>query len=163
MWVARVNGLARAAPEPSCFPSRLATVAFAMSQQMVQLELDEKDKESFQEMQTSMNQARQEIALIDATLRKRTTEKREAELILAELSTMGSDTTAYKQVGKMFLQTPIDDLKVFLDTKTERCIKECDALTEKRSHVTQAAEKLQVDFQQFVKEHIYQQQAGATA
>eukprot|EP00962_Isochrysis_galbana_P045378 scaffold17835_cov129-Isochrysis_galbana.AAC.2 len=76
---------------------------------------------------------------------------------------MESDTTAYKQVGKMFLQTPIDDLKGFLDTKTERCIKECDALAEKRSHVTLAAEKLQEDFQQFVKDHIYQHQAGTTA
>mmetsp|Transcript_26448 Transcript_26448/g.33012 ORF Transcript_26448/g.33012 Transcript_26448/m.33012 type:complete len:135 (-) Transcript_26448:127-531(-) len=133
-----------------------------MSQQMVQLELDEKDKESFEEMQTSMGQARQEIAMLDANLRKRTTEKREAELILSELSTMSSETAAYKQVGKMFLQTPIDDLKSFLGTKVERCTKDCETLTEKRSHATQAAEKLQEDFQQFIKEHIYQQQ-GAPA
>jgi len=134
-----------------------------MAQHMVQLELDEKDKESFQEMQTSMGQARQEIAMLDANLRKRGAERREAELILDELSTMGPETAAYKQVGKMFLQAPIDDLKNYLGTKAAQCTKDHEAITEKRKHVTEAAEKLQDDFQQFVKEHIYQQQSAAPA
>lgn len=130
-----------------------------MAQQMVQLELDEKDKESFTEMQQSMNTARQELTVLDTNLRKRATEKREAELILAELSPLGLETPAYKQVGKMFLQSPIEDLKAILSTKVDQCRKDHEALSTKRTHITEAAEKLQVDFQQFVKEHIYQQQA----
>lgn len=129
---------------------------FAMS--MVQLELDEKDKESFSEMQQGMNQARQELAMVDGNMRKVATERREAELILAELSGMGPDTAAYKQCGKMFIQSPIDQLKGSLTTKAERCQKDHDALSEKRKHVTEAAGKLQEDFQAFIKEHLYTQE-----
>ena len=135
---------------------RQRSASVAMS--MVQLELDEKDKESFSEMQQGMNQARQELAMVDGNMRKVATERREAELILAELSGMGADTAAYKQCGKMFIQSPIDQLKGSLTTKAERCQKDHDALSEKRKHVTEAAGKLQEDFQAFIKEHLYTQE-----
>ena len=89
---------------------RAQRLPFAMS--MVQLELDEKDKESFSEMQQGMNQARQELAMVDGNMRKVATERREAELILAELSGMGPDTAAYKQCGRCLSSRPSTSSRV---------------------------------------------------
>eukprot|EP00965_Chrysotila_dentata_P172110 5679737-Pleurochrysis_carterae.AAC.1 len=67
---------------------------------MVQLELDEKDKESFSEMQQSLGQAQQELAMVSGKLRTREQEGRLAELTLTELNGMGDETIAYQQARK---------------------------------------------------------------
>ena len=64
---------------------------------MVQLELDDKDKESFQEMQQSVGQAQQELQMVSAKLRTREQEGKLAALTLSELQSMDDTTIAYQQ------------------------------------------------------------------
>jgi len=130
---------------------------------MVQLELDEKDKESFSEMQQSLGQAQQELAMVSGKLRTREQEGRLAELTLTELNGMGDETIAYQQVGKMFVQRPLSDLKQQLQTKAEACAKEREALAEKKTHVETAMQKLNEDFQEFIRAHLVAQASGASS
>lgn len=78
--------------------------------QMVHLELDDKDKEQLQELQQSMGQAQQELAMLRQKASMRESEKRRSDLTLHELSDLPDSATAYKQVGKMFLLQPLPDL-----------------------------------------------------
>ena len=140
--------------------------AAAMSQQLVQLELDEKDKENFSELQQSMSQAQQELGRINGKLQLREREKRHAQFTLAELNEMDNSTRAYRQVGKMFLADDMPNLKDSLGQKIVACDKEVrtrrrpraghtsphpptptrapqvTALSEKRSHVAEALKKV---------------------
>ncbi len=140
--------------------------AAAMSQQLVQLELDEKDKENFSELQQSMSQAQQELGRINGKLQLREREKRHAQFTLAELNEMDNSTRAYRQVGKMFLADDMTNLKDSLGQKIVACDKEVrtrrrrrachtshhpstptrapqvTALSEKRSHVEEALKKV---------------------
>ena len=140
--------------------------AAAMSQQLVQLELDEKDKENFSELQQSMSQAQQELGRINGKLQLREREKRHAQFTLAELNEMDNSTRAYRQVGKMFLADDMPNLKDSLGQKIVACDKEVrtrrrpradhtsphpptttrapqvTALSEKRSHVEEALKKV---------------------
>ena len=78
--------------------------------QLVHLELDEKDKEQLQELQQSMGQAQQELALLRQKTAMRESEKRRADLTLSELADLDGSAKAYKQVGKMFLLQPLPGL-----------------------------------------------------
>tara|TARA_B110001452_G_C15050397_1_gene366794 strand:+ start:182 stop:433 length:252 start_codon:yes stop_codon:yes gene_type:complete len=78
--------------------------------QLVHLELDEKDKEQLQELQQSMGQAQQELAMLRQKTAMRESEKRRADLTLGELDGLPTDAKAYKQVGKMFLLQPLPGL-----------------------------------------------------
>lgn len=127
---------------------------------MVQLELDDKDKESFNEMRQSMGQAQQELSMVQRKQQIRVQEQRQAELTLAELQGMSDDTVAYHQVGKMFLQNPMVDLKEKLSTKVEGCKKEVEGLKGKEEHVKKAAEKVTEDFNEFIKAHLVSREEG---
>jgi len=128
---------------------------------MVQLELDDKDKESFNEMQQSMQQANQEIAMVEGKRRVREQEQRLAELTLMELQAVGDDTVAYHQVGKMFVQKPLPELKELLGDKVESCKKEQEGLKSKKAHVEEALKKVNEDFQEFIRAHLVASDAAA--
>uniref|UniRef100_A0A7S0NZI9 Prefoldin subunit 1 n=1 Tax=Calcidiscus leptoporus TaxID=127549 RepID=A0A7S0NZI9_9EUKA len=130
---------------------------------MVQLELDDKDKESFQEMQQSVGQAQQELQMVSSKLRTREQEGKLAALTLSELQSMDDSTTAYQQVGKMFLQKPMAELKQQLSDKVDGCRKELSALTEKKAHVEEALKKVNDDFQEFIKTHLVQQATAGSS
>ena len=102
---------------------------------LVSLELDEKDKENFQELQQSMAQAQGELSNLTTKLRTRGAEAKHSQLILKELEAVPDETRSYTQVGKMFLLQPLPELKKKLSDKTESCVKEVAAITEKREHV----------------------------
>lgn len=121
---------------------------------LVSLELDEKDKENFQEMQQSMGQAQAELGALTQKIKGRGAEAKHGELTLAELAAVPDETLAYAQVGKMFLLQPLPELKQELIDKVDANKKEVTALTEKREHNEAAFQKLQEDFQEFVKAHV---------
>ena len=127
---------------------------------LVSLELDEKDKENFTELQQSMGQAQQELAQLSTKLRTRGAEAKHAELTLAELAEIADETRAYAQVGKMFLLQPLTELKSELEVKVDTCTKDVASLTEKRGHVEEAYKKVQEDFQEFVKAHVVETPSG---
>eukprot|EP00316_Scyphosphaera_apsteinii_P025371 CAMPEP_0119316972 /NCGR_PEP_ID=MMETSP1333-20130426/41527_1 /TAXON_ID=418940 /ORGANISM="Scyphosphaera apsteinii, Strain RCC1455" /LENGTH=132 /DNA_ID=CAMNT_0007322763 /DNA_START=34 /DNA_END=432 /DNA_ORIENTATION=- len=127
---------------------------------LVQLELDEKDKESFNEMQQSLGQAQQELQMVAGKMRMREQEQRQAELTLLELQGMDTQTPAYYQVGKMFLQKPLTDLVTQFVDKMEACKKERAALKEKKDHVETAMNKVNDDFQEFIKDHLVTKEGG---
>lgn len=78
--------------------------------QLVHLEMDEKDKESLQELQQSMAQAQQEVQMLQAKVQMRESERRRCDLTLHELADLPETARAYKQVGKMFLMQPLPEL-----------------------------------------------------
>ena len=85
--------------------------AAAMSgPQLVHLEMDEKDKESLQELQQGMAQAQQEQQMLQAKVQMRESERRRCDLTLHELADLPETARAYKQVGKMFLMQPLPEL-----------------------------------------------------
>ena len=131
--------------------------------QMVQLELDEKDKENFTELQQSMSQAQQELGRVNAKLQIRQREGRHAQATLSELSEMEDSTVSYRQVGKMFLHEPIANLKEGLAKKISDSEKEAAALADQKEHVEAAFKKVQEDFQEFIRNHMVQQQEEAAA
>lgn len=65
---------------------------------LVQLELDEKDKENFTELQNEIGKAKGELAQVQNKLRSRSGESKHAELTLSELKDMKDDTVSYEQV-----------------------------------------------------------------
>ena len=87
--------------------------------QLVHLEMDEKDKEQLQELQQSMAQAQQELAMLRSKMQMREGERRRADLTLQEVSDLPESARAYKQVGKMFLMHPVPDLKCGARTPPE--------------------------------------------
>ena len=78
--------------------------------QLVHLEMDEKDKESLQELQQGMAQAQQEQQMLQAKVQMRESERRRCDLTLHELADLPETARAYKQVGKMFLMQPLPEL-----------------------------------------------------
>ena len=78
--------------------------------QLVHLEMDEKDKESLQELQQGMAQAQQEQQMLQAKVQMRESERRRCDLTLHELADLPESARAYKQVGKMFLMQPLPEL-----------------------------------------------------
>ena len=129
----------------------------------VMLELDEKDKENFTELQQSMSQAQQELGRVNAKMQHRTREGMHAKATLSELAEMGDETVSYRQVGKMFLQEPIAKLKEGLAKKAEDSEKEAAALAEQKTHIEGAFKKVQEDFQEFIRNHMISQQEAAAA
>ena len=121
---------------------------------LVSLELDEKDKENFTELQQSIGQAQQELAQLTNKLRIRVGEAKHSQLTLAELETVPDETRAFAQVGKMFLLQALPELKKELVEKVESCNKDVAAMTEKKGHVEETYKKVQEDFQEFVKAHV---------
>jgi len=121
---------------------------------LVQLELDEKDKENFQELQTSISDAQRELNTINQKIRTRNAEAKHAALTLAEIDPLADDTRAFEQVGKMFLLQPMAGLKKKLEDQVEAGDKEIAALNEKKKHVEEAHAKVKEDFEEFVKAHM---------
>ena len=133
-----------------------------MAQQLVTLELDDKEKETFQELQQAMQKANQEMAITEAQARKKMQIKREAELTKHELEQLGESCPAYKQVGKMFLQANVQELTQTFASRIEQCTKETNALKEKHAHVEEAAKKLGQELQDFIKSHIANVEGAAS-
>lgn len=102
---------------------------------LVQLELDEKDKENFQELQQSVGDAQRELATIANKIRTRNAEAKHAALTFAELEPIPDETRSFEQVGKMFLLRPLPELKQKLTETCETATKEVKALDEKKAHV----------------------------
>ena len=128
--------------------------------QLVHLELDEKDKESLQELQQSMGQAQQELSMLRSKVAMREAEKRRSDLTLHELSDLPDGTKAYKQVGKMFLLKPMSDIKKNLTETCESVSKDVTSLNDKKKHVEDTYTKVQADFQEFVKAHMVSAEGG---
>jgi chaperonin cofactor prefoldin len=130
-----------------------------MSQQLVSLELDEKDKENFQELQGEIAKAQGELANTTQKLRVRAAEERHASATFAALGVIPDECRAFEQVGKMFLLRPLPELKKSLSDSVESAQKDVASLTEKRGHVEEAFKKVQADFQEFVKAHMVEAEA----
>merc|ERR1711865_611757 len=122
--------------------------------QLVHLEMDENDKESLHGLQQGMAQAQQEVQMLQAKLQMRESERRRSDLTLHELADLPDTARAYKQVGKMFLMHSLPDLMQSLTEKSVNCEKEVGALKEKLTHVSAASEKVEADFNDFVKSHM---------
>merc|ERR1711935_1286285 len=108
------------------------------------------DKESLHELQQGMAQAQQETQM----LQMRESERRRSDLTLHELADLPDTARAYKQVGKMFLMHSLPDLMQSLTDKSVNCEKEVGALKEKLTNVVAASEKVEADFNDFVKLHM---------
>ncbi|KAL1505001.1 hypothetical protein AB1Y20_008764 [Prymnesium parvum] len=120
----------------------------------VQLELDDKDKESLQELQQSVSQAEKELSIVASRLRQREIEGKRAALTQIELDSVPDDANAYVQVGKMFLYQPLPEIKAKLATTVDEVTKECEVMKEKHAHVKEAHQKCQLEFNEFVKAHL---------
>ena len=127
---------------------------------LVQLELDEKDKENLQELQQEIAKAEVELQQTAHKLRTRNAEAKHSALTLAELSTVPDETKAYEQVGKMFLLKPITELKGALTESVGAAEKDVASLTEKKTHQEEAYKKIKDDFQEFVKAHVVEKDEG---
>ena len=68
---------------------------------LVQLELDEADKENFQQLQNEIGKAQAELATVTQKLRTRNAEGKHAQLTLAELLEMQDDARSYEQAREM--------------------------------------------------------------
>lgn len=127
---------------------------------LVQLELDEKDKENFQELQQSVADAQRELAQIGQKIRTRNAEAKHAALTFAELEPIPDETRAFEQVGKMFLLKPMSDIKKNLTETCESVSKDVTSLNDKKKHVEDTYTKVQADFQEFVKAHMVSAEGG---
>lgn len=124
------------------------------SPQLVQLEIDEKDKETFQELQQGMQQAKQELQMVSMRLRMRQTEHKQALLTLSELDEIADSSPAYVQVGKMFLQQPLSELKQNLRDKATSASSDIESSKKQQEMVEETAKKVEADFQDFVRAHM---------
>ncbi|KAI9098904.1 Prefoldin [Phlyctochytrium arcticum] len=76
------------------------------------------------EIQNKMIESSRQLNIVKAQLSTREREKRVCELTIKELSTFGSDTGAYRSVGKMFIQEPLPVLIKELETRKSDSEKE---------------------------------------
>jgi prefoldin subunit 1 len=103
--------------------------------ELVQLELDEKDKENFQELQNSMAEAQREMHGIALKIRTKNAESKHAALTLVEMEPLEEGTKTYEQVGKMFLLKPLAQLREQFVESVKASDAEVAALTDKKAHV----------------------------
>ena len=103
--------------------------------ELVQLELDEKDKENFQELQNSMAEAQKEMHGIALKIRTKNAESKHSSLTLVEMEPLPESTKTYEQVGKMFLLKPLAQLKDQFLESVKAADAEVVALIDKKAHV----------------------------
>ncbi|KAJ3156048.1 hypothetical protein HDU89_005612 [Geranomyces variabilis] len=77
-----------------------------------------------QEIQDKMAETSRQLHMVRAQLGARDREKRVAELTIKELSAVGPGVSAYRAVGKMFIQEPLEGLVKELDTRKTECERE---------------------------------------
>ena len=92
--------------------------------------------------------------MLQAKVQMRESERRRCDLTLHELTDLPETARAYKQVGKMFLMQPLPELTQSLTDKSVNCEKEVAALKEMLTNVVAASEKVEEDFNDFVKSHM---------
>ncbi|KAJ3149498.1 hypothetical protein HDU86_006902 [Geranomyces michiganensis] len=109
-----------------------------------------------QEVQDKMAETARQLQMVRAQLGAREREKRVAELTIRELSAVGEGVSAYRAVGKMFIQEPLVGLVKELDTRRSECEREA-------KNFERAAGKLErdlTDTQNTWKDIMHRSQAG---
>ncbi|KAI8991460.1 Prefoldin [Mycotypha africana] len=72
---------------------------------------DETIRRVFVELQNKYIQSQQQAATVKAQITAKQRERKLAELTRRELDGLDEDTNTYKPVGKMFIQSPLSEMK----------------------------------------------------
>ncbi|KAI9278830.1 Prefoldin [Phascolomyces articulosus] len=72
---------------------------------------DDAIRKVFVELQAKYVASTQQLNTVKAQIQARQRDRKMAELTRRELDTLDPDTKTYKPVGKMFVQTPLRDMK----------------------------------------------------
>ncbi|KAJ3015581.1 hypothetical protein HKX48_004538 [Thoreauomyces humboldtii] len=81
-----------------------------------------------QEIQEKMVETGRQLGMVRGQLQAREREKRVCELTVKELRSLGEGVSAYRAVGKMFIQEPLSGLVKELDTRKADSEREIVAL-----------------------------------
>ncbi|CEP14276.1 hypothetical protein [Parasitella parasitica] len=72
---------------------------------------DEAIRKVFVELQSKFIQSQQQVNTVKAQIAGKQRERKLAELTRRELDGLDNDTKTYKPIGKMFIQSPLSDMK----------------------------------------------------
>ncbi|KAI9490399.1 Prefoldin [Zychaea mexicana] len=72
---------------------------------------DDAIRKVFVELQAKYVASTQQLNTVKAQIQARQRDRKMAELTRRELDTLDADTKTYKPVGKMFVQTPLGEMK----------------------------------------------------
>ncbi|KAI8342111.1 Prefoldin [Chlamydoabsidia padenii] len=103
---------------------------------------DEAIRNIFIELQAKYISSQQQVNTVKAQIQSKQRDRKMAELTRRELDTLEPNTKTYKPVGKMFIQSPLSDMK---------------------KQYTQGVEKADEQIQQLEKSQKYWERAAADA
>ncbi|KAG0739329.1 hypothetical protein G6F57_005519 [Rhizopus arrhizus] len=90
---------------------------------------DEAIRKVFVELQAKFIHSQQQVNTVKTQIQSKQRERKMAELTRRELDSLNSETRTYKPVGKMFIQSPLSEMKQqYVDsvTKSDEDIKQLE-------------------------------------
>ncbi|EIE81549.1 hypothetical protein G6F46_001982 [Rhizopus delemar] len=72
---------------------------------------DEAIRKVFVELQAKFIHSQQQVSTVKAQIQTKQRERKMAELTRRELDSLDPQTKTYKPIGKMFIQSPLNDMK----------------------------------------------------
>ncbi|SAM03408.1 hypothetical protein [Absidia glauca] len=97
----------------------------------------------FIELQAKYISSQQQVNTVKAQIQNKQRERKMAELTRRELDTLESDTKTYKPVGKMFLQSPLSDMKKEYTKGVEKANDQIQQLEKSQKYWERAAAEAQ--------------------
>jgi prefoldin subunit 1 len=97
----------------------------------------------FAELQNALIDSSRQLSTVQAQIQAKQRERRLAELTKKELDPLDPDTKTYKAVGKMFIQSPLQQQKKEFDGKVRSITAELNDLGKKEKYLANKANDAQ--------------------
>ncbi|SAM03896.1 hypothetical protein [Absidia glauca] len=104
---------------------------------------DEAIRNIFIELQAKYISSQQQVNTVKAQIQAKQRDRKMAELTRRELDTLESDTKTYKPVGKMFIQSPLSDMKTQYTKGVEKADEQIQQLEKSQKYWERAAAEAQ--------------------
>eukprot|EP01083_Nonionella_stella_P020577 57060_1 len=111
----------------------------------------EKDSQLGQ-LQNSLVLSQKRIQAANVSISMNEQNKRRTELTIAELSSMSSETETYRSVGRMFLHTPIEKVRVGLNNTIKKCESNTENLKEQKDILSKKVSELVTNINEIMKD-----------
>jgi prefoldin subunit 1 len=114
-------------------------------------------------LQTRLVEQSQQLQQARGAQQSRVAERRRTEVTLRELERFGADVPTYRSVGRMFLRTPLPEVRAELDARRARLGTEADRLTKSIEALDAAVRDGESNLRELVQKKMVPAGAGPRA
>jgi len=111
----------------------------------------EEDRKAVLELQSAVSESRRQLFGVTSNSRTKENFKRKNELTLRELADLPVTTHTYKAVGRMFMATPLPDIRVSLQDNIKKTEVEIANLHSQQNYLEKQLEKQESDLKEAFK------------